>query len=264
MIKNFVFDLDGTLLNYKNGYNLEFSEVYKFFEELKKSGNFLHINSARAYDRIMDHYNNLNFNGCVIAEAGCAFFRPVSSVPEFEQAELDFSLLERIVNEKLSFKRVNIDDVFSDPSAFATKYISGNYCFGGDSNKYTSAILFRNIQNSELSNAQDICSLVEGSIKENFSGFDVFYLDDICALIIKPAGITKENYMNLIKRPCASFGDTSSDLPMLKVSEFCGCPVNSTQSVKDYVLSCGKKGFVSEYEYTLGIMDCVNHFKKGV
>lgn len=89
-----------------------------------------------------------------------------------------------------------------------------------------------------------------------------------CAIDISPAGIDKasglrffSSYTDTNLKNIIGIGDSKGDFPFLQKVGYVGCPCNASDECKNFVRKREKKGFISRYAYTQGVIEVIQHFR---
>lgn len=257
-MKSIVFDVDGCIVKDTDGYySIPKSKLLKALGDAENRGVLVHLNSARSIKSLKRIYNDLGLKGVMIVENGAYSYNPVTGELRHNSYEhFDLSKLLKILeplNEQLT--GIDLDDLFMRPKKIIDNY-SGEQWFFGRNKKYSQVICPRRVGRT-IENSGECLALIKNEVKGHFPNFEIKTYSDICAVEIRPKNLSKANFMDVLERPLASFGDNPPDVRMFEVSDYCGCPANAKPEVKESVENFG--GYVCEKSVTEGVIEFINH-----
>lgn len=236
------FDIDGTLIDSRNGIPDIPEGVQKELKRLQDLGHKLFISSGRPKAMMEDKFMNAGFDGYILANGGYVEIEGKSIFEDRMDYELVCKTVEMLDELKCDYMIETCDKIYIDPSHkelysfFADHGHSDIFTFEFDKDE----VLHRTIK-IEMNVLDKDRERVEDYIHNHFGyviNFDEHGTDNAFEIysptISKAVGIQKVlDHFHLNVEDSYAFGDGVNDLEMI---QFCGTGVamgNAVQSLKD-------------------------------
>ena len=246
-MKALFFDIDGTLVDGRNGIHDIPKGVLEQFDRLHKMGYKLFVSSGRPKAMMDDKFMNVGFDGYILANGGYVEVNGVSIYEDRMDYELTKKTVEMLDYLHCDYMIETADHIYIDPTH---KELFGFFNDLGHGDIFTfefdkDEVMHRTIK-IEMNVLDKDRERVENHIRNHFGyiiNFDEHGTDNSFEIysptISKAVGIQKIlDHFNLSKEDSYAFGDGVNDLEMIEyvgVGVAMGNAVSALKEVADIV-----------------------------